>query len=141
VRYGWSLERQAWRAAARQAGGRHWRRLPFSALHQAEVPPQSGVYAICTPGHPAKAGLFSVLYAPIYVGQSRNLRERFLRHNRHPAPEMRTALNCFRYLDFWFTTAPVAQVDALEGLLIECFGPPVNRQAGIPAVLGPPERL
>jgi hypothetical protein len=141
MRHGWSTERQTWRQVGEQAVGRNWKRVPFAALHQGLVTEQSGVYAICTPGLAANAGLFGVLYNAVYVGQSRDLRRRFLEHCRSPARELQSALNCFRVLEFWFAAASLEELDSLEQLLIECLGPPANQRVGITARLGPPQRI
>lgn len=141
MRYGWSTDRGAWRRLSVQAVERNWKRVPFAALHQGAVPAQAGVYVICTPGLAADAGLFGVLYNAIYVGQSRDLRKRFLQHCRSPGRELATALNCFRVLEFWSACVDSSQLDGMEALLIECLGPPANQQAGIRATLGAPERI
>ncbi len=50
-------------------------------------------------------------------------------------------MNCFRALEFWCSVADRGSIDALKALLIDCLGPPVNRQGGIVARFGEPTRI
>jgi excinuclease UvrABC nuclease subunit len=141
MRFGWSLDKSTWRKAATIAPDLGWKRIPFAAVHQSLVPTQPGIYAICTPGLAANDGLFDLLYNVLYVGQTRSLRDRFLQHCRDPHREMARASNCFKSLDFWCAPSAREELDSLEALMIDLFGPPANRQSGIRARIGPPQKI
>jgi hypothetical protein len=83
------------------------------------------------------ANVFKLLYSPLYVGKSGNLNERFAAHCAAPKPEISQSQRCFRgNLDFWFLRLSEGKVNEVEAALIDCFGPPANRVAGISARLG-----
>lgn len=141
MRHGWSLDRSPWYDLSRGVAHGHWRQVPFATLHQARVPEASGVYALCTAGVGASTGLFADLYNAIYVGQARNLRQRFMQHCRRPSRELQRAILCFRSLDFWFVQVSPGHTDATEALLIECLGPSANLRAGVKVEIGAPVSL
>jgi hypothetical protein len=109
------------------------------------VPNGPGVYMVCAspPGYRQlrkKAGdVLKLLYAPVYVGKSKDLKARFTNHCLNPKSELVQGQKCFEgNLDFWFVQLASAEIHDLETSLIDCFGPPANLIAGIRARLGKP---
>src|SRR4051794_28206170 len=103
MRHGWSLDHRDWIRLDKLASGRRWRRVPFAGLHAESIPEASGIYGLCSSGLRSAPGMLGELYAPVYVGQARNLRNRFLQHARNPSLEVGRAMRCFRILEFWYT--------------------------------------
>lgn len=138
VRYGWSLERTDWSDARPLLSELRWRRVWLRVPDCDSVPVTSGIYAICTPAMREGDGLAGRLYNVLYVGQAISLRNRFLQHSRNPARELRRALSCFDYLDYWFCEVDAILLNQAERRLISVFGPSVNIQGGIRGVIGEP---
>ena len=141
MRYGWSLQGGSWRRLP--TGALKWGTVRLTLNDRNAVPNTPGVYAMCAapPGHKRGGGrgfnLFKILYAPLYVGQARDLRARFIQHCKNPKLEIEQCLSCFKgRLDFWFLRLNLDQLDAFEAMLIDCFGPPANRISGITARVG-----
>src|SRR5262245_52280465 len=101
MRHGWSLEKATWLEVSRLYDKKPWRRVRFAAHHRLSVPPEPGVYAICTAGSQLTEGLLSKLYNAVYVGQAVDLRQRFLKHATRPGRELQRAVNAFSILDFF----------------------------------------
>jgi hypothetical protein len=134
LRYGWSLEARDWSRALELWNG-PWKRVPFKRVQLSAVPEGTGIYAICggVPGAHDPKGVFKELYSALYVGQSLNLRQRFVTHNDSPKPEIKRVLELFRSLMFWYLELPAVEIDAAEDALIACFGPAANLRRGIRA--------
>ena len=125
-----------------------WDYVGFTEIDAVSVPKgQSGIYMLCASplGHrfppSQRAGkLFANLMTPIYIGQTTDLRQRFLRHCRNPSPKVGKASVCFEMsLMFWYHRVPLERLDFDEAVLIRCFGPPANeRDETIPAYMGTP---
>jgi hypothetical protein len=113
-----------------------WNRVAFRQVQRRRVPEEPGIYILGAraPG----SCLPSPLYNAVYVGQTTNLRNRFLQHLRRPSTEVGHAAVCFPEMDFWFVPSDHASLNRLEAMLIECLGPSANRRAGIGARVGPP---
>jgi excinuclease UvrABC nuclease subunit len=141
MRYGWSLSRRDWRDVAALCSGKEWKKVPFAEVSRDQVPRRPGVYAICTTGTRFSRGLFSKLYNAVYVGQAENLRRRFLDHCQRPERELRSVIDCFSDLDYWFAPTDISEISQMETVLIDCLGPSANRQRGISARVGPPQEL
>lgn len=141
MRHGWSLDNTTWVRLRKRFGNRHWRRVPFGALHANTVPEAAGVYALCTPGLLGEAGLLGELYNTVYVGRAADLRRRFLEHSRYPGLEISRAIRCFASLDYWYATANLDEIDDFESDLISCLGPSANQRGGIQAQIGTGVRI
>src|SRR3954451_9400155 len=109
MRHGWSLSPASWEAASAAVGAEPWRHVAFQQRHRRLVPEASGIYMLGT--LPAASALPDRLYNAVYVGQARNLRNRFLQHLHSPGPEVLRAGLCFRHLDFWFMRAEQTSLD------------------------------
>lgn len=141
MRHGWSIDRDVWSGLAPDE--HQWRAVRLTPTDRSVVPNESGIYMICAapPGYTTdreRAGnLLQYLYSPIYIGQSKDLQERFSNHCGNPKPELKRSQLCFRgNLDFWFMRVDQKEIDSVEAVLIDCFGPPANRISGIRARLG-----
>ena len=87
---------------------------------------------------------FEALTDVIYVGRSSNLRNRYENHLNTPSAKVRAARSTYAdSLRFWFLQLPEDQITMVEGILIDCFGPPANDKPGdsISVVAGVPEVL
>lgn len=138
MRYGWRIDPGPWRGLEAALAGRKWRRTFLEADYKANVPRSSGVYMICgSPSTvPVDGDALKEIYSVVYVGQSNNLRQRFSKHVRGYG-EVRQALKTFRRLDYWFTGAVPQELNRLEQLLIDAFGPPANGK-NVTATIGDP---
>lgn len=141
MRYGWSIERKDWYGLTTLCAERTWQKVPFGAVNRDLVPKEPGVYAICTPGWRMASGLFAHLYNAVYVGKAKDLHARFLQHCQRPEREIRSLTECFPDLEYWFAPMRAGELDVVETLLIDCLGPPANRQRGIAARIGRPVSL
>lgn len=128
-----------------------WNYVGFTEIDAVSVPKgQSGIYLLCAspvghhfpPSH-RSGRLFANLMTPIYIGQTVDLRQRFLRHCRNPSPKIRKAGLCYdRALTFWFHRVSLERLKSVEAVLIRCFGPPANeRDETIPASMGKPKPI
>ena len=143
MRYGWTFEKQNWDNLLEVVSGTCWSCTKLDTLYQDNVPEAPGVYAICLKlkSMNFNHSPFTDLYEIIYVGRSEDsVRNRFLRHCRHPERGVREAKECFGdSLEYWYTEINSDQVCELEAHLIGCFGPPANlREESIPAMTREP---
>lgn len=118
-----------------------WSRTFLEPAYQDSIPSGAGVYAICArPPGQQDGAVPRELYSAVYVGRSRTLRSRFLRHCRLKLREFRDALaDPTTRLEFWYTELPTSKIEACETLLIDCLGPPGNVIRGtIEARIGSP---
>lgn len=145
--YGWQSNADTWAQISQDLlSSGAWRHVGFTELDAAAVPrDQPGIYMLCATavGHSfstrtGSGDLFSNLMTPIYIGKTKNLRQRFLRHCRNPSPKVRAAGLCFgQSLAFWFHRVVPERLSDDEAVLIQCFGPPANeRSETIPAFVG-----
>ena len=127
MRYGWSLNDDHWQNLRREISGYDWTRTYLDQDYAAQVPSASGVYLICasTKRIPISGGVMEQLYNTIYAGQAMNLQRRFRQHVRGHGNVVR-AKEPFRRLDFWFTEVPRGNLNHIEQLLLDCFGPSAN---------------
>jgi len=143
MRNGWSLVKEDWKRLVVRVAGTNWGHVSLDPLYRDTVPDSAGVYMICASTRITNQLVFSRLYEVVYAGQEgASLRRRFLEHCNRPKEEIKKACDCLRPpLDYWFTTAPLGELDGLEGAVIDCFGPPANlvRKLTIKARLGPAE--
>lgn len=141
MKHGWSLETRHWQAFADLCASvvsSTWQQTKLDGVYRDRVPLSPGVYAICS--GPPVPDLPTGLYNVLYVGKATALRQRFLNHCQHPAPELARAKVAFGpMLDYWYLTASREMVLILESRLIDCVGPAANLRRGISAVIGPPE--
>ena len=140
MRYGWSLDKEVWdRIPLNLLNDECWRFVSFTVAESVAVPDVSGVYVICSspPGAfcrrtPRGKNLFDSLYNAIYIGKTTELKRRFLEHCKIPKKEILIARKCYRRnLEFWFTRVDCDKLELVESLIIDCLGPPANRQSGV----------
>lgn len=147
--YGWQSDREMWERISKDlSDDATWDYVGFTEIDAVSVPKgQSGIYMLCAspighrfPPSQRSGRLFANLMTPIYIGQTTDLHQRFLRHCRNPSPKVGKAGLCFeRSLMFWFHRVPPERLDFDEAVLIRCFGPPANeRDETIPASMGTP---
>lgn len=137
MEYGWSVEESSWNKLEIFCDQHelNWKKKQFDRIHSDEIPPNPGVYTICvTP--PEDLPLGKDLYTPIYIGKAEvSLQRRFNEHLSYTNPELRKARNIYvkgeNALVFQFTELNKFYVPTLESILIECFGPTVNKVRGI----------
>ncbi len=127
MRYGWSLNLEPWQALDKAVSHCEWHRTYLDPDYATQVPTFSGVYLICasTSRIPIQGAIMKRLYNTIYAGQTSNLRQRFQRHIQGYGEVIR-AKNTFRRLDFWFASVDNADLDDIEQLLLDSFGPAAN---------------
>lgn len=140
IAYGWQDDTGAWAEipeSLRESSS--WRFVGFSEIEASSVPDgEPGVYLLCTAPvgkrHTpdiSRNDLFSLLFSPMYVGKTLDLRRRFLEHCRRPSPRVGRARRCFgASMTFWFHRRGREQIDSDEATLIRCFGPPANERPG-----------
>lgn len=155
---GWSLNTEDWQtleALFREHNGWiPWRSVTLNLNHRFLVPDAPGVYGICatppfTTGIREAKGnvqtMFQELAVPLYVGMSESsLQRRFSDHCQRPSDGLKKAKRCYSQvkLTFWFAELTQEHIRLAEGLLIKCFGPPVNQVQGtIKGTVGNPISL
>jgi len=151
LRYGWQLDKTLWdQIPADLRESCSWRFVDVASVSADMIPSAPGIYLFCT--YPVGCrrlpsesnSLFGNLLAPIYIGQSTNLRRRFLQHCRRPPNMIQAAQACFGAdMTFWFHRRRRGQIKADEAALIHCFGPTANLQSppSITARLRKPVRV
>lgn len=134
MRYGWSCEYELWITARCAVAGRQWFSLPYTPGYEHAIPEQSGVYMITLLASELLGGeeFWKNMQAPIYVGQSENLRRRFKEHvlNRSTVGAYIRGLPKLRYC---YCKVEIGQLNHVESQLVQIFGPRINRVQ--PAVL------
>jgi hypothetical protein len=147
MRYGWSLEKSEWlNLFPYIVNNQLWRAVQLTIGERDGVPTGSGVYVMCVapPNRKLDKALqshnpFEFLYTPIYIGQTDNLKRRFLEHCQRPKPELQKGQDCFNgNIHYWFIRIEPQNLDKVEADLIACFGPPANVLRGIRARIGTP---
>ena len=155
---GWSLNTEDWQRLESLFREHDqwipWRSVTLNPRNIFEVPDTPGVYGICaTP--PVAVGprestsngptMFQSLAVPLYVGMSESsIQRRFSDHCQRPSDSMKRAKSCYSQvkLTFWFAELAKDHIRLAEGLLIKCFGPPVNQMQGtIKGTIGTPISL
>lgn len=134
-RLGWSIDPQHWVRLREVAADLRWRKVILNSMETGSVPDKAGVYAICSRTNWEASccrGLFGDCYSPLYVGQTGDLRRRFREHcGSHTMGPINALKRCYAgRLEFWFAEVPIRDSEVIEGLLIQCFGPPANRNEG-----------
>jgi len=143
MRYGWSIDPQAWSRADSEIQKLEWKKV-FLLEHQAPLVPQgSGVYLMCV--HPPVSRNkdvprpLAILYNAIYAGQSRILRDRFKTHAKSTSEDIESAKRAYGNLDFWYAVVDSVDLNHLEALLLDVLGPTANRvNAPLQGKLGAP---
>ena len=139
IRYGWPLGSADWENLPPEVrGDAAWHSRTFGYATKDNIPTSPGVYMMCgrPPNGPDLADPFGRLMCILYVGKANNLNRRFREHLNTPSPKVRAARNTYSTsLQFWFSMVPENRIDLVEGLLIECFGPPANDRPGTVALL------
>lgn len=138
LNYGWQHDRELWdRIPADLRDSRSWRAVGFVENEAVSVPSgQPGIYFFCTspvgrrpPVQIRGNDLFSNLFTPIYIGQTDNLRRRFLEHCRSQSGKLSSARLCFgASMQFWFHRLSQDRIKDDEAILIRCFGPTANER-------------
>ncbi len=135
MKKGWNLDKQEWCDLERLIDSLEWKRVPFHESFDDQVPSTSGVYMICGNTPFLSAFPFSEFHNVLYVGLSRtSLKNRFRTHCMRPDVNIKSAKALYGYVSnkmrYYFAKVSADKVDVLEGRLIDCFGPPSNRQSG-----------
>lgn len=140
MRYGWNLDPESWKLLAHLVEDLSWTSVPFDKLHASVVPKSAGVYLICASPPVVKSSPFSQLLNVLYAGLSTSsIQSRFLYHCKTPDEGIQRAKRCYGYIsahmNFYFSVTTAASVADIECRIIDCFGPPCNRQSGISPVI------
>ena len=138
MHYGWTLDKAAWTKLIAATRDRAWRKVSFSRLEKALVPTEGGVYVFCAKPmsvsvNATQRHLLRTLLNAVYVGQAENLRKRFNDHLAGTNGSNASLPERFfpQLSNFGSHRARSAEeMCELESLLIECLGPPANRQRG-----------
>lgn len=146
--YGWQYDSGLWALMPDDlCHSSDWCSVSFSENEAVLVPDgKSGIYCVCTSPvgrrrrRESRHDLFSILFSPIYIGKTDNLRRRFIEHCRKPSARLDAARRCFGgAMQFWFHRRDHDRIGGDEAILIRCFGPPANdRRESIMGVVGAP---
>ena len=139
---GWALDAGLWLALWRECEAREWGGVALGLEFEVLVPSRAGVYLITSnPPNHLHAEPFTSLCNVLYAGQaSVSIRTRFRAHCTNSQPGVMEVRHCFdaKSLRFWWSEESSAStINRMEALLIDCFGPPANRQRGRGARLMP----
>jgi hypothetical protein len=140
MRYGLNLDPESWKLLAHLVADLTWTSVPFDKLHASVVPKAAGVYLICASPPVVKSSPFNQLLNVLYTGLSTSsIQSRFLYHCKTPDEGVLRAKRCYGYISahmsFYFSVTTAATVADIECRIIDCFGPPCNRQSGISPVI------
>ena len=125
--YGWSLKRADWTAARALVVEHDFGKVRMQLQMQGAVPSVSGVYVICCgPNDPQPSELWSELYNALYVGQAKNLRDRFVQHINARSGGAARVREAFDQLEFWYVPVPAATLSQYERTLQRALGPTAN---------------
>ena len=141
ARTGWSLDASKWKRLAAYIDGKEWKKIRFDESMEAQVDCRPGVYMIVANPPCLESLPHTQFMAPLYAGQSKtNIRSRFHHHLTTPDAQVRELGNLGGCSNLWFyfTVVSPREVDALEALLIDCYGPSANSQRGIQGKLKDP---
>lgn len=138
MKYGWSLDRLCWGRLQTVGFDFQWKRVLLDDAWKSCVATHSGVYLICASPKdvPIAGKVMERFYNVVYAGQAKNLQRRFAQH-LHGYRDVRSAMEIFRKLDFWYTPVQPSGLDDIERVLLATFGPPANRRL-IGAKIGEP---
>jgi hypothetical protein len=135
---GWSLNIVRWRELQVVLPALEWTTLPFDILSANRVPEAPGVYMITGAPPLFRVAPHISFEQPLYVGKSEtSIRARFRAHTSGRAQpgvrELRQLYDDARHpaLAFRLLALDASLVAQTESLLIECYGPPGNRQRGL----------
>lgn len=136
MRYGWNLQLESWKDLSACVSGLAWKRVPFDKIHSSAVVKEPGIYLICGGPPTIKSVPFNGFFNVLYAGLSKtSIRSRFLKHCTDPDDGVQLGKRCYGFIgsqmSFLFTSMDADSVVEAERLLIDCFGPPCNRQSGI----------
>ncbi|MCG3777292.1 MAG: hypothetical protein JW395_4170 [Nitrospira sp.] len=142
---GWNLELARWRELQEAIPPSPWVKLFFEAQSWNRVPDAPGVYMVTGAPPLLRNNPHGTFEKPLYIGQSTtSMRTRFRSHissRCQPSlARLRTLYDDAGYpaLFFSFLQLPADQVEKVEAILIECYGPPANRKRGISLRVGIP---
>lgn len=151
LNHGWQSDAKLWaQVPGELRNSNSWRWVGFMENEAVLVPERmSGIYCVCTAPfgrrrqHESRVhnhDLFSILFTPIYIGKTDNLRRRFLEHCKKPSAKLDAARRCFGgSIQFWYHRLVAARLAAYEAILIQCFGPTANdKPESIMGTLGDP---
>ncbi len=133
MKYGWQLDGILWQRLSDHSGRHEWIRTYLDDDYKDTVPRGSGVYLICVSAIDAVSGghnaerLLKTLYNVVYVGQTEDLRRRFLEHTKGYG-DVRHARRIFRRLHYWYSPIPSIERDAVEQCFLDALGPAANRR-------------
>ena len=150
MKYGWQLDSILWKRIPDELKhSNEWVMIELSQIGADRIPKLPGIYMFCASPVGVKRTddseriLFGKLYTPIYIGQTNNLRRRFIQHISGPSAKLRIAISCYENsMKFWFHKRDEDQIRLEEAWLINCFGPSANEVSGsIRAKLGKPKPI
>jgi hypothetical protein len=130
------LDPKCWKNLSSVVSALSWTHVPFDKIHSSAIPQEAGVYLICANTPAVKSTPFSEFLNVLYAGLSTtNIRSRFVKHCTKPDQGVKDGKRCYGFvgskMTFYFAPAQSKSVAEIERQLIDCFGPPCNRQAGI----------
>ena len=138
MRYGWSLDIKCWNALLFILGGLQWNTVKLRRSSDRSIPRISGVYMLCSipplDYDNGVAGFKSLnIYNPIYIGESNNLKKRFLDYcsrTNLSSNKVSTFLHDYQGKNISFVYAPCGTDTRkkYQNILIHCFGPSANGQ-------------
>lgn len=117
-------------------------------MYRDSLPERAGVYAICAPPPSPESNLPLGLMNVLYVGESENLRRRFVEHSKTSDGRLAAAKRCYAdSLQFWWSEivghpeqelSDKERIVQVEAALLRAFGPPINLKGEIviPATIG-----
>lgn len=134
MRYGWTCDYELWMIARCAVADRRWFSLPYVPGYEHNVPEQSGVYMITLLASEllGQEDFWKRIQAPIYIGQSENLRRRFKEHVLNKST-VGSYLRDLPRLQYCYCKVELNHLDDVESQLIQVFGPRINRVQ--PAIL------
>ena len=138
-RKGWSLDKAHWTRVGVALAGKSWTQTYLESPYSNVVPDGSGIYLICA-GAPLDGRPFKKMYNCLYVGQSKNLKQRFKNHVSGYKDVVKVK-ETYGRIEFWFALVMSDELSSAEQALIDAVGPSANRSNALRAHIGNPIEL
>ena len=151
MKYGWSLDESVWSRLAqvlsKVASKLQWVQAPLDNFHKLSIPKEPGIYMLCSPPlHCEK--YFNLKQVPmfnaLYIGSTEDLNSRFTDYAKQKnlsSDKVEYFLENYAAITFICAVCDISEFEAVEGALIDSFGPSANGQragvgAPIPGTIG-----
>lgn len=128
MRYGWTYDHVDWLVARTAICELQWKSISFVAQYAVPIPTAPGVYMFLlrTSNLLFETQPWREMQAPMYIGQTNNLRRRFKEHVENRSL-VHKHLEKFPHVKFCYALAEQERLNEIESALVKVFGPSINQ--------------